>query len=383
MRCLCPFLQVASHASRLAAPACLSLTPPLSSPSSPPPCSVFKQSSQALCQWSHETLKASTTTSSATASTALSIEQPASGSAAVAAVASAALSLCKPRKKQEWDWYVEATSAAAAAASSSTTTTAAAATPSYFGAGAGGYDPSMSRWFREILGASGAAGAGMLMEVGNDGQDSKIETRLVTPALRTLELLLAQGCLQALQPPSSSWGSEAISVVRRRVQTCKDDPVRILAAGQVYLGLLAFSQPVRGEAVCALLDLLCHPFPRIRKGTAERLYVRLLTIDDLFTVSQGCLPTVDVDAALQLLTVTPWDTPAVSEEIIAARDSLYALLGQAVPDVRSAGPGGQEVFGQGGAAAGAGAAAAAGKGGAGAAEAEAGDYGALVREMGY
>jgi hypothetical protein len=245
----------------------------------------------------------------------------------------------------------------------------------------------------------------------------------VTPALRTLDVLLSHGCLDPLQPPASNWALETLALVRRRVQVAKDDAVRVMAAGSgeysrlryfgvvpacwcvpppdisrlcvlflaalghsptrhpptpprghrrraaaVYLGLLAFAQPARTHAVHALLDLLAYPFPRIRKVTAEKLYVKLLALDDLF-------PAATFDAALALLTETPWDADLAA--VVAPRDKLYGLLGVEVPDVRMG-------LADEAAMAAAGAAAAGPAGGAGGAGTEdLSSYGTLVREMGY
>lgn len=50
----------------------------------------------------------------------------------------------------------------------------------------------------------------------------------------------------------------------------------------VALNLVDFKVPVSTDAYLLLLDLLCHEFPRVRKATAEDLYVKLLTLDDAF-----------------------------------------------------------------------------------------------------
>ena len=45
---------------------------------------------------------------------------------------------------------------------------------------------------------------------------------------------------------------------------------------------------MRTQALYSVLDLMCHSFPKVRKVTAERLYVRL-TLDDIADVAVAAL----------------------------------------------------------------------------------------------
>jgi hypothetical protein len=160
------------------------------------------------------------------------------------------------------------------------------------------------------------------------------------------------------------------------------------------MGLLHFRPPVRTAAALLVCDLLLHPFPRVRKTTAERLYVRLLTLDEEMWRGEGGAGAggdgVNVDAAQAVLTEAPWDADAAMGDgvLLAARDSLYARLGLAgdggaLPAVRSGVGEGATMWTRrtGGASVGGGAGGGGAGGGAAAAAAE--DYGDLVREMGY
>lgn len=145
----------------------------------------------------------------------------------------------------------------------------------------------------------------------------KIQTRLVSPVLRTLDLLLANGVFDALQEPRSPFASECVNVVRLRVMR-SDDAVRVMAAIPVFLGLVPFGPDVREPALRSLLDLLVHPFPKVRKLTASSLYERLLTHEELFDEEK-------LDDALVLLTETPWDGDV--ELAFGPREELHGLLG--------------------------------------------------------
>ena len=95
------------------------------------------------------------------------------------------------------------------------------------------------------------------------------------------------------------------------------------------MGLLPFAEPVRSAATEALLDMLCHPFPRVRKVTAERLYVKLLELD---AGAPGGGGGGGGDVALAALAETAWDGDLAA--VAAVRDSLYGCLGIAMPALR-------------------------------------------------
>ena len=135
----------------------------------------------------------------------------------------------------------------------------------------------------------------------------------------------------------------------------------------VFCGLLPrFSAPF-SVFLPLLLAGPAHlqPTAQVRKTTAERLHIRILTIEDKF-------PGVAVDSVLALLTETAWMGPL--EGCLGPRDALYPLLDIPVPAVRMgvSCPAGQDH--------GAGAGARTGAGSRG----ETYDsYGALVKEAGY
>jgi hypothetical protein len=142
-----------------------------------------------------------------------------------------------------------------------------------------------------------------------------------------------------------------------------EDVPRAMAAAGLFLALLDAPPPARAAALAALLLLLAHPFPRLRKATAERLYVRLLVEEG---DAQGTLE------AVALLADTQWESEAAAR---AARTTLAAALLVEEPA--------EDAWG---AAAGVGGGAAAGarEGGGGAGAPESFDsYGALAREAGY
>jgi hypothetical protein len=139
--------------------------------------------------------------------------------------------------------------------------------------------------------------------------------------------------------------------------------------------MLHFAAAAARPALLSLLDLLCHPFPRVRKATAERLYVRLLSLE----ASAASLPgaTQDgIDAAAAAIAETAWDEPLVAV-CVPARDALYARFALEPPEGRMGSREEDRAMerGDGGAAGGA--------GGAGGEGEDLNSYGALFRSAGY
>ena len=130
----------------------------------------------------------------------------------------------------------------------------------------------------------------------------------------------------------------------------------------MLLGALIFEPPVRTDAMLTLLDFLCHDFPKVhpcpccfsvrfgtglpvipdlvcrcltaavqvRKVTAEKLYIRVLTLEDKF-------PGGAVDVLLNVLSQTPWAGPVAP--CVTARDSLYSAIGLGEPPAARLGVG--------------------------------------------
>ena len=269
--------------------------------------SVVKHSSAALTTWASEARKGGETRTQD-----------------VAVVADALLLLVKPRPKLSWEL-------------SSLNNDKASLDPSTLSSSASsgqGFDPSLQRWFKEILGGGGSVKSGSHASATiapsiDITATHRVDTRVIVPALRTTDILLASGGLDALQPPVFTWPIDMLVMVRRRVEKSREDVGRVLAAAGLYLGLLHFSPPASHNAAIAILDLLCHPFPRVRKTTADKFYVRLLSLEPItFGTSQDL-----IDEAAQLITETAWDEP-LSSQLLNARDALYPKFHLVPPEGR-------------------------------------------------
>jgi hypothetical protein len=128
--------------------------------------SVVKHSSAALLAW------------------AASPSATAAGAAPLAVLGRALTALLRPRPKMPWDTYVDHADGAAAAPGSARSM-----------GGYAAYDPTMSRWFANILGGT----AGSSDKAADDASSVRVDARLVTPTMRTLDVLLKAEAMTALQ----------------------------------------------------------------------------------------------------------------------------------------------------------------------------------------
>jgi len=147
------------------------------------------------------------------------------------------------------------------------------------------------------------------------------QDRVVVPLLKTVDLLLSNGCLEPVLDEAHSFGVELFEQCQEELKKCSDVN-KISTAIDVICGLLAAEGPVQKRALSKLLILLCHRYPRVRKLTAEKIYTGLLAVD-------GVIPEANEDEVSTILTTTLWDAelPQAREH----RNRICNLVGVAVP----------------------------------------------------
>lgn len=158
------------------------------------------------------------------------------------------------------------------------------------------------------------------------GAGYKVAVKTVLPTLTTLDVLLGTKALLLLSPPHHTFALHALPLLRYRTMRSKD-PRRVMAAAGVVLGLMPFPDPVGPAAAVTALDLLGHPFPKVRHTMATRLYQATLTGEDFPWAPPGSTGVLSPH-----LIGTPWT--AEWRDVVPVRDTMYAMLGLPLPDVR-------------------------------------------------
>ncbi|KAG0236252.1 hypothetical protein BGW41_000513 [Actinomortierella wolfii] len=161
-----------------------------------------------------------------------------------------------------------------------------------------------------------------LVEFGNEimkiveryeGQD-----RVVVPLLEVLNMLLEAGVLLLMEDDYDF--APMVKFVRRQTIKCKD--VRKLSAAiNVFCGMCGLGGRFKRAILLELLRLLVHPFPKIRKTTADAMYLMMnSSVDE---------PTPESEQAAQIIADTDWNSAV--NVVTPIRDSLYPLLGLEKP----------------------------------------------------
>lgn len=150
--------------------------------------------------------------------------------------------------------------------------------------------------------------------------------------LSALDRFFTQGVLQDLGSAheQQAFSTELVARLRQQMVNCRDVK-KLLLILSVAIHLLH-----EGEGGTAplplLMILLGHRFPRVRKATAEQLYLKLLVCESLAAPEQS------YDDLIEKLATTVWDAEDFAG-LRSVRDEVCACLGVAAPQEKSKGTG--------------------------------------------
>lgn len=139
--------------------------------------------------------------------------------------------------------------------------------------------------------------------------------RVIVPLLHTMALLFEHAALDAVLAKREDLSLALITHTKSALAS--SDVKKIMAAVDVLCGFVQISEQCRKRSLAQLVVMLCHKFPRVRKATAEKMYLALMAVDPFVEQEK-------MDAALALLTDTVWDGPL--EPARAARNAFCGLL---------------------------------------------------------
>ena len=130
--------------------------------------------------------------------------------------------------------------------------------------------------------------------------------RVILPLLKTLDVLLSRGVFDSLMKDFDiDFSSKLMAQLRMECRGCRDVQ-RLVAAVSVALGLLVSDQTrvVKKDVLPFLMIMLAHRYPRVRRWTAEQLYVHLL---EGGSAASGSCNDGGIDRAMELLMEVSWD----------------------------------------------------------------------------
>ena len=147
------------------------------------------------------------------------------------------------------------------------------------------------------------------------------DTRVTLPVLKTIDFLYKKGVFGDKVNGTAVTEYNILKTIKSEMNQC-GDVIKLIACINVIFHLLSRSGNVRQFALRSLLMLLGHKYPRIRKYTAEQLYVHfvsdndsvgnvLYNIDDPLSYDGKCAFVTNEDYLNKIntiLTETPWNT---------------------------------------------------------------------------
>ena len=154
--------------------------------------------------------------------------------------------------------------------------------------------------------------------------------RVILPLLKTLDKLMRNGIFDSYRSGNPVVVSKLLEAIKGESKT-SSNVIKIKACIDILIHLLQFEDPVRPDALKALVVFLGHKYPRVRKHAAESLYIVFLSdshsigpsIEEVATSKEQKDPNApcverhcglarnagDLDKAQDILANTPWDGP--------------------------------------------------------------------------
>jgi tubulin-specific chaperone D len=152
--------------------------------------------------------------------------------------------------------------------------------------------------------------------------ENKRKGRVILPLLKTLEKLSNRGLLDdLLSTRETQFASSLLVCLQNEMRGCVDIH-RLLSGVNVALGLLSplNEMSVNRDVLSFTMEMLGHEFPRVRKHTADSLYVRLLE-------DPSVLPKEENESAIvELLLQGQWQSDMLSEGSMDQLCAKTALL---------------------------------------------------------
>jgi hypothetical protein len=100
-----------------------------------------------------------------------------------------------------------------------------------------------------------------------EGQD-----RVIVPLLEVLDMLVESGALLMMEDEYDF--APMVRFVRRQTFKCKDTR-KLSACVRLFCGLCGLGGKIKNAILLELLRLLVHPFPKVRRTTADSMYLML------------------------------------------------------------------------------------------------------------
>ncbi|KAL9234376.1 hypothetical protein vseg_009256 [Gypsophila vaccaria] len=141
--------------------------------------------------------------------------------------------------------------------------------------------------------------------------------RVITPTLKTIEILFSNKVFLNMESQTAVFCAAVLDSIKIELRGSKD--FSKLYSGIALLGYIScIDEPINMQAFAHLLSFLGHRYPKIRKASAEQVYLALLQNESLVSESQ-------MEKALEIISETCWEGDI--EEAKHQRLQVYNLAG--------------------------------------------------------
>ncbi|KAM1026785.1 hypothetical protein ACFX2A_040629 [Malus domestica] len=141
--------------------------------------------------------------------------------------------------------------------------------------------------------------------------------RVIVPALKTIEILFSKQILLSMEAHTLVFCTGVLDSLEVELKGSRD--FSKLYAGIAILGYIAsVSESINTRAFSHLLSFLGHRYPKIRKASAEQVYLVLLQ-------NEGLVAETKVEKALEIISETCWEGDMEAAKI--RRLELYDIAG--------------------------------------------------------
>ncbi len=183
----------------------------------------------------------------------------------------------------------------------------------------------------KTIGRTAKVGHGLIRLFDENTKDG----RVILPLLVTIDKVLSYGCFDTLLCKKDNDFAKEIGLrVRREASRC-NDMKRLMAIVPVALNILHCDKPdVQEIMLLFLMRFLVHKYPRIRRHTAEQLYVKLIEDESVIPGDISGIP-----EATDLLSQTQWDRDlGPPGNVRETRNKVASLLGITLTEKDLKGP---------------------------------------------
>ncbi|XP_063682976.1 tubulin-specific chaperone D-like isoform X2 [Bolinopsis microptera] len=141
--------------------------------------------------------------------------------------------------------------------------------------------------------------------------------RVVVPLFKTVELMLTNVILD--DEMGNGFVAKFVHQIKLELKGC-GSVGKLLATLSPLANCLQFTD--NSCVLSQIMLLLCHRYPRVRKGMADAFYTALVTFDDVIS---------NTEEISQILEETVWEDPNDIDELRAKRNKICDLVGVSQP----------------------------------------------------